>query len=116
MSTLDQLRAKAVTSTDRIESLADSWRAEANRRRAMSPHDVGADLLDYCASELLSELRDVRSADEELTPEEYAAENRRSISTVRRWCKTGALPARKVGRGWVIRRGTPAPQIGVVAA
>ncbi len=25
-------------------------------------------------------------------------------STVRFWCQTGILPARKIGKGWVVRR------------
>ena len=105
-----------ITSVDRIESLVSSWRQEAARRRAMSAHDVGADLLEYCAGELHSELRDVIDADEPIGPDAYAALHKVSVSTVRRWCKSGALPATKKGREWSIRRGEPTPAFGVLAA
>lgn len=97
--------------TTRLATLALEWKDEAERRRLMSAHDVTADVLDYCAGELTAELTDVSAADEEVSPEAYALEQGRSVSTVRRWCASGALPARKVGREWVIRRGTPAPQL-----
>lgn len=96
----------------RLDELAATWQQEAARLRARSTNDVTADLLDYCAGELRTALTALRSDDEELSPQEYADLQDVSVSTVRRWCKTGALLARKVGRDWAIRRGEPAPHFG----
>ena len=95
----------------RLHALADTWTAEAGKRRKLSAHDVGADILTYCADELRAELNDASDDDTELSAAEYAALNDVSANTVRRWCQTGALPARPVGREWRIRRGEPAPKL-----
>lgn len=93
----------------RLLTLAATWHTEATRRRAMSTNDAIADALDYCAKELASEVRDVTEADTELSAEAYADLHGVSAATVRRWCMSGAITANKVGRGWTIRRGEPAP-------
>lgn len=95
----------------RIRSLADSWKKDAEKRRKMSSLDFAADILEHCASELENELRDVENADEELTVGSYAALHHKAPSTVRRWCMTGALPARRVGSEYRIRRGEPCPEL-----
>lgn len=95
--------------THRLQSLATMWRAEAAKRRRMSAHDVSADVLDFCAGEMLAELRDANEADEELTVAQYATLHEVAISTVRRWCQVGALACRQVGREYRIRRGEPCP-------
>lgn len=97
--------------TPRLTALADAWKAEASKRRKLSAHDVGADILAYCADELRAELSDTCSDDEELTAAQYADLHDVSANTVRRWCQTGALLARPVGREWRIRRGEPAPNL-----
>ncbi len=45
----------------------------------------------------------------ELTPIAVSARDAAELlgaapSTVRFWCQTGILPARKIGKGWVVRR------------
>jgi excisionase family DNA binding protein len=101
-----------VTATHhRLASLASTWREEAKKRRRMSAHDVSADVLDFCASEMLSELQDASAADREITVAEFAELHDVSVSTVRRWCQTGALTARQAGREYRIRRGEPCPML-----
>lgn len=95
----------------RLNALADTWSAEADKRRKLSAHDVGADILLYCADELRSELADTSDDDTELTAAAYAALHGVSANTVRRWCQSGALPALPVGRGWAIRRGEKPPKL-----
>lgn len=95
----------------RLTSLATLWQNEAQRRRQMSAGDVGADVLEFCASELAEELRNAADADEELSVAQYAALHGRSPSTVRRWCQLQYITARPVGRGYVIRRGEPTPRL-----
>ncbi|HWQ28507.1 MAG TPA: helix-turn-helix domain-containing protein, partial [Dehalococcoidia bacterium] len=41
-----------------------------------------------------------------LTIEEAARQFRVSVSTMYRWCRTGRLPAFKIGRGWLIPLGS----------
>ena len=81
----------------------------------MSTLDAGADVLAYCADELLSELRDLAEADEELSAAAYADLHGKAVSTVCRWCRTGALLARREGRDYVIRRGEPCPTFAAAA-
>lgn len=100
----------------RLTALAESWRTDASRRRAMSNGDLAADILEFCASELDEEMRDAAEADEELSVAQYAALHGRSVSTVRRWCQLGYIVARPVGRGYVIRRGEPTPRFEVKTA
>lgn len=99
------------TTDTRLVALADSWQAEAAKRRKLSAHDVGADILAYCAEELRSELLDTAGDDAEVSAAEYAEMHNISPNTVRRWCQLGALPARPVGREWRIRRGEPTPKL-----
>lgn len=93
----------------RAQTVADQWKADAERRRRMSKHDIGADILEHCADELLSELKDIEDANREVSAAEYAAANNKSVSTVRRWCRLGMIAARQSGRDWLIRLGEPAP-------
>ncbi len=94
-----------------LASLASTWEQEVERRRKMSAHDAMADAIEYCASELRSELRRATDGDVELTPDEYAALHGKSSSTVRRWCKSGRLVSRAVGREYRIRKGEPCPDL-----
>lgn len=94
----------------RLTALAQMWKQEASRRRQMSAGDVGADVLDFCASELAEELRNAAEADEELSVTAYAALHGKSVSAVRRWCLLGQITARRVGGSYVIRRGEPVPR------
>ena len=41
-----------------------------------------------------------------LTPEEVAASLRVSAETIRRWCRTGEIPAIRIGRLWRIKQTT----------
>lgn len=100
----------APATASRIRSLAASWKLDAAKRRQMSSLDFAADILEHCASELESELRDAEDADRLLTVREFAALHDKAPSTVRRWCQSGALPATRRGRGYDIRRGEPCPQ------
>ena len=99
----------------RIAALAASWRLESLRRRRMSSHDVTADILEHCASELDAELADASDADEELTVQQYAELHGKSVSTVRRWCQTGAISTTPHGREYRIRRGEPCPSFRAAA-
>lgn len=97
--------------------LARQWAEEVERRRAMSPHDATADILDHCAKGLLSALETASSDDEELSPAEYGAQShiQKSASQVRRWCQGGAIECRRVGRDYRIRRGATPPSLSAVA-
>lgn len=94
---------------DRAEALATSWTEAAKQRRAMIPNDPAADIIDYCASEMLEVLSRAAHDDEEISVADYAALHHRSPSTVRRWCSAGVIASRPNGRGYLIRRGEPAP-------
>lgn len=100
----------AVALTHKIGGLADSWKEEAEKRRAMSANDVGADVLDFCARQALLALQTASADDEELSPAEFGALPHidKSPSQIRRWCRSGKIPARKVGRDYRIRRGVSA--------
>lgn len=106
------------STTHRLEALAAQWRADAEKRRRMSANDVGADMLAYCADELMAEVTDTSEADEEISAAAYALLHGKSAKTVRRWCRDGLVLARQAGRDWKIRRGEPAPKLrrGDVAA
>lgn len=97
-----------VNSTHR---LAEGWQQEAGRRRAMSAHDVTADILEHCAATLLSTVDRAGIDDEELSPADFGALPHvgKSASQVRRWCQFNQIPCRRVGRDYRIRRGTPVP-------
>lgn len=100
----------------RLSTLADAWRKDAERRKRMFAGDAGAEILRYCADELEAELRDVAEADEEISVAAYAALHGKSASTVRRWCQLGIITARQNGREYVIRRGEPTPRFGAMAS
>lgn len=97
--------------SDRLSALAATWRQDAARRLRMSSHDATAGVLEYCAAEMLAELSDAGADDEEVSVAEYAAKHGKSVSTVRAWCRSGALIARPVGREYRIRRGEPCPNL-----
>lgn len=95
----------------RLAALAVEFETEASRRRAMSAHDVTADVLEYCAGKLMSALTEASTDDEELSPAEFGAQARvnKSASQVRRWCQADAIECRRVGRDYRIRRGAALP-------
>jgi hypothetical protein len=93
----------------RAQALASIWRNDAKKRRTISPQDNAADILEYCASELMAEFDAL--ADDELTVAQYAEMHQRAPSTVRRWCQRGLIPCREAGREYRIRRGTPCPNL-----
>lgn len=98
--------------TRACKALASEWLADATKRRALSARDVAADALDYCAGALSETVVRLSDATAEITVREYAALHGRPLSTVRRWCLSGALRARRVGRDWMIRRGDAPPAFG----
>lgn len=89
-----------------ITALAETWKADAQRRLLMSSRYMAADILLFCSHELLRVLRTASDDDEELSPAEFAALPRvsKSVSAVRRWCQLGVLPCRRVGPDYRIRR------------
>ncbi len=93
----------------RVAALVRRWTEEAKRRQAMSAQDVGADVLQFCARELEAAVEDASGDDEELTPEQFGALHGKSASQVRRWCQTGRIEHRRVGRDYRIRRGAAVP-------
>jgi len=94
------------------ERLAADWEHDARARRRLTPHDLAADTLDYCASALRQALVQVAEAFVELTTAEYAALHGKKEPTVRRWCASGAVRARRSGRTWLIAAGEQPPTFG----
>ena len=98
---------------DAARRLAREWSEEVARRRAMSPHDTTADILDHCARGLALAIDTASADDEEVSPAEYGALGHinKSASQVRRWCQSGAIECRRVGRDYRIRRGATPPSM-----
>lgn len=88
-----------------VERAADSYRAEAEQRRKLSPHDPAADALDYVARDLVERVRTLVNPAAMRTIEQYAAEVGVSAQTVRNWIRAGELEARPRGRTWNIPAG-----------
>jgi len=103
------LDPEQTTLTRTCDRLAAEWEGDARARRRLTPRDLAADTLDYCASALRAAVAQVAEAHVELTVAEYAALHQRAEPTVRRWCATGALRARRSGRAWLIARGELPP-------
>lgn len=97
----------------RAAQIVQEFEGEATKRRAISPHDLTADVFAYCAKAVAEVLATSgEDEDEEISVAEYAALHRRSPSTVRGWCAEGLITATRKGRDWVIRRGEPCPSFG----
>lgn len=89
------------------QRLAARWLEEAARRRKLSRLDAIADVLDYCAGELLEVAAAAREAELEDTVEEYARLEQVTPATVRKWCRRGKVVARKTAKGYRIPRVQP---------
>lgn len=74
-----------------IESLADSWIQEAERRHKVSAVDPVADALTYTAAELLERVRLLKTSGAEMSVEDFAAAHGVEGATVRRWCRLGRI-------------------------
>lgn len=86
-----------------VRTVAEGWEKEAKERRRISATDPVADALDYCASEVMGELRDIERSSRYLTTDEYAAAVGVDVQTVRRWIRAGKLAAIRAPRGYMIR-------------
>lgn len=95
----------------RAEVIAATWRQEAERIKKRSPNDSQADVLAFCADEMLTELKAVAVDDELITASEYATMHRKNAATVRRWCRLRLLEHEMKGREYMIRRGEPCPDL-----
>lgn len=97
----------------RAAEVVQEFEREATKRRAISLHDVTADVFAHCAKAVAAVLASSgEDEDEEISVSEYAALHHRSPSTVRGWCADGLITATRKGRDWVIRRGEPCPSFG----
>lgn len=75
-----------------ITEVCDSWTKEAQQRRARTPNDDGAALLESCASELRSRIEQVERETAYLTVAQYAAEwGPVNEATVRRLCAANLI-------------------------
>ena len=91
--------------------VASSWKEEASRRRRISQHDPTAEALDYCAAELLEELRPLEDPVRTYTVAEFAADQSPPVTPqcVRQWIKRGEIPATRGPHGWQIPRAARRP-------
>ena|SRR5690348_5482856 len=86
--------------------VAENWKKEAATRRRLSQVDPVADTLDYCASELLEQVRTYEQTSHWLTVAQYAQLKLVTPQTVRNWIRRGELRAEDDGKGgWLIPRG-----------
>ncbi len=92
------------TVTAAARDVAEGWRREADQRRRLSRHDPVADALDYCAAELLDQLRMVDGPAAVRTVEQYAADHGVTPQTVRNWIGRGELEAYRTPHGWRVPR------------
>lgn len=92
--------------TRSVQTVAQTWRQEAELRRTRWQQDPVAPALESCASELESELARVQREARPLTVAEYARAHGAAAATVRRWIAAGELEASKDAAGdWRIPRG-----------
>lgn len=87
------------------KKIARDWKDEAQRRRRLSAHDQAADVLDYCAAELVEQMRPFEDPTTLLSVATFAEMRGVNSQTVRNWIHRGELDARPSGRGWLIPRG-----------
>lgn len=88
-----------------MRSVAEGWRQEVARRRAVSKTDAVADALEYAASELEDQVRRLESDSAHLTPEQWAELHGCSAQTARNMIRDGRLPAVRGPKGYLIARG-----------
>ncbi len=89
---------------------ADEWQRSAAARRAETPIDPVADVLDRCSEQLRARVRMLESDLAYLTTSGYARLVGVTAQTVRTWCQRGRLPgALRSGHDWRIPRTTPPP-------
>lgn len=86
------------------KGLATAWRGEAEQRRRISRHDPVAETLDYCAAELLEQMRQLDAPGAAATVEQYAADHGVTPQTCRNWIHRGELDAVRTPHGWRIPR------------
>lgn len=92
--------------TRSVQTVAQLWRQEAERRRTRWQQDPVAPALESCASELESELARVQREARPMTVAEHARAHGVAPATVRRWIAAGELEASKGADGdWRIPRG-----------
>ncbi len=92
------------TAIAEARSAASMWKAEADKRRIVSPHDPVADAFEYCAGDLLERMRPIDAPDAVQTVEQYAADHGVTAQAVRKWVATHRLDAIKTPHGYRILR------------
>ena len=68
-----------------FKGTAADWEAEAERRRKLTKVDPVADVLEYCASELRDQVKEIETDTHWLTVDQYAALHGKAPQTVRGW-------------------------------
>jgi len=96
---------------DDLESLAASWKAEAERRvQVGGASDPAGTALGFAAAELTERLRLLKLSTAMLSTSEYGEARGVCAQTVRGWCGRGLLDgAMMIGGEWRIPREAPTP-------
>jgi MerR family regulatory protein len=92
-----------------VRAVVNGWKEEAERRRRISKVDPAADVLEYCAGELTTQLDQATSAKAYDTVEEFARDVGVTPQTVRTWCRRKLIAAVPTPNGYRIRPGQLPP-------
>ncbi len=82
-----------------VRGVAEGWRSEARRRRAITKTDPAADTLEHCASELESVVDQLDRDTLFLSTVEFAELHHVTPQTVRTWIRRKELPAATTADG-----------------
>lgn len=87
-----------------VEGVTRTWKAEAEKRRALSKLDPIPDALEYCAGEIMTHVRAAQYGDRGLTVDQYAKLPHVGVTpqTVRHWIRTRQLLATQTPKGYRI--------------